>query len=111
PPSWRESIRADLEIGVPAKYKKRDAWRCVPGRETLKDAETASVPEYRLLLEVLNQRAVLRDLDRRILAFVLERDLVDHAAVVVVPLDVRDFSIGRLGLDGRLHLLGQRAQF
>ena len=47
-----------------------------------------------LLLQVLNERAVFGDPDRRVFTLVLEFDLINHPAIAFMAGDVDDFGIG-----------------
>src|ERR1051325_434495 len=76
----------------------------------MRRAKLASLPFVRLLPEILDEGAVLRHADCRILALVLELNFIDHPAIVFMTCDVGDLGLGRVSENGLLGLLGQRTE-
>ena len=78
-------------------------------RAGLQEAGSFIMPYY-LLLQRLDNGSVGGDSHGRILARILEFDLVDDPAVVVLLVDARDFGIADLSLDGLANRLWQGTQ-
>src|SRR4051794_13431339 len=108
--SPRECRIQNRKFRARERYKKRDAFDCVPVWERMR-RRSGVPPGYGLLLKLLHQGAVLRDFNGGILTLILKRNFVDNATVVTVARDVRDLASRSMRLDGFLHGFWQGTEF